>query len=129
MVQVLGKVSASMANGTYPVTVTATGSGQIYTETLSVKVVKYLVVMPGASFVPLSLTVPLGATVTWLRLNGELGTFDDGTHDINFQSPSLPVSPGIPQYDTFSYTFTKAGSYPYVCDYHPGMAGTITVTP
>jgi plastocyanin len=29
---------------------------------------------------------------------------------------------------SWKYTFTKAGTYAYVCTYHPGMKGSITVT-
>ena len=30
--------------------------------------------------------------------------------------------------ETTSFTFTDPGTYEYVCTYHPGMEGTVTVT-
>jgi plastocyanin len=29
--------------------------------------------------------------------------------------------------EKFSYTFTKAGTYPYFCSIHPKMTGTVVV--
>jgi plastocyanin len=43
----------------------------------------------------------------------ENGSFDSKALDTN---------------QTFTYTFAKAGSYPYICAIHPFMKGTITVT-
>ena len=31
--------------------------------------------------------------------------------------------------ETFTFTFTTAGVYPYHCTIHPTMVGTITVNP
>ncbi len=71
------------------------------------------------SFSPPSLTVPVGTTVVWTNRGGSkhtvtaAGTFDSGI-----------LSPGT----TFSFTFTTAGTYGYVCELHGGMSGTIVVT-
>lgn len=68
-------------------------------------------------FTPASLAVDPGTTVTW-RSNGAL------THTVTstvFGAQRL--APG----QSFSYTFAAAGTYPYVCDIHAGMAGTVSV--
>ncbi|MDQ3967520.1 MAG: plastocyanin/azurin family copper-binding protein [Thermoproteota archaeon] len=31
-------------------------------------------------------------------------------------------------WQSFTYTFDKEGEYPYFCDIHPGMVGTVLVT-
>ncbi|RMF78385.1 MAG: LysM peptidoglycan-binding domain-containing protein [Chloroflexi bacterium] len=49
--------------------------------------------------------------------NGEVG------RGVNFNSALL--FPG----QTFSLTFTEPGAYPYVCNIHPAMQGTIVVLP
>ncbi|MFH1329171.1 MAG: plastocyanin/azurin family copper-binding protein [Actinomycetota bacterium] len=79
------------------------------------------VVMESFAFTPAESTVPAGTTVTWINRHGARHDVvaDDGT----FASPLF--GPG----ETFSFTFTAAGEYHYVCSIHPRMAGTITVTP
>lgn len=121
--------AANLAPGSYDVTINATGGGAYYTETAEVQVVKYLVVTIGTSFVPQNLTVPAGSTVTWLRLNGPISQYDDGTHNVDFGSAGIPTSPPLAQFESWTYTFTQPGTYPYVCDYHPWQTGTIIVTP
>ncbi len=41
--------------------------------------------------------------------------------------PSGQVPPGFPPIDTFSVKFTKAGTYNYMCEVHPWMAGQVVV--
>ena len=78
-----------------------------------------MVVMKNFDYSPMSLAVPVGATVMWKNLDGEPHTVVsvDGT----FRSQALD------QNDTFSFTFKKAGTYKYVCSIHPKMMATITV--
>ncbi|HBH41157.1 MAG TPA: hypothetical protein DD732_08410 [Rhizobiales bacterium] len=73
------------------------------------------------TFDPPTLTVPVGTTVTWT--NG-----DDIAHviketDNRFHSGALDTG------DTFSQTFTTAGTIEYFCAIHPRMTGKIVVTP
>ncbi len=70
-------------------------------------------------YAPMMVTVPAGSSVTWKNLDGEPHTVvsTDGV----FRSPALD------QGDTFSFTFTKAGTYKYVCSIHPKMVATVTV--
>jgi plastocyanin len=78
------------------------------------------------AFQPKTLTVPVGATVTWSNAGkaphtatSDTGVFDTGNVDAGATSKSV--------------TFSKPGAYPYYCKYHGGpkgvgMAGMIVVT-
>ena len=69
-------------------------------------------------FTPGSLTVPVGTIVTWQWNSGGTAhnvTFDDGVHSESMAS------------GTFPRTFSVAGTFPYQCTIHPGMAGSVTV--
>jgi plastocyanin len=71
------------------------------------------------SFVPTVVKVAVGATVTWVN-------HDDIPHtavstDKVFKSKVLDTD------DKFSYTFAKAGTYPYFCSLHPKMTGQVVV--
>jgi plastocyanin len=71
------------------------------------------------NFKPGTLTVPVGATVTWTN-------HDDIPHTVvstkkRFASPALDTD------ERFSYHFTAPGSYPYYCSVHPTMTGTVVV--
>jgi plastocyanin len=76
-------------------------------------------------FEPASLTVPVGATVTWTWVSGFHSMTPTGTP--SFTGPGGPVSAP----NTFSYTFTTAGTYQYYCVVHgtptAGMRGSIVV--
>ena len=71
-------------------------------------------------FSPATLTVTNGTTVRWYNgdTNQHTVTGDTGA----FASPVL--DPG----GWFSFTFTRTGTYPYHCEPHPNMTGTVVVT-
>ena len=71
------------------------------------------------SFAPGTLAVPVGTMVTWTNR-------DDIPHTVvstdgAFKSKALDTD------EQFSFTFSKAGSYPYFCSIHPKMTGKVIV--
>ncbi len=80
------------------------------------------VALSGIAFVPAQVTVHVGQSVTWTDE-------DTVTHDVRSTSGEVIRSPLLHRGATFSFTPTRAGTIAYVCTIHPGMAGTIVVTP
>ncbi len=76
--------------------------------------------MAGSRFAPLDITVSVGMSVTWI--NDDSLPHTATATDQSWSSGNL--APG----DRYSRTLTVAGTYPYVCTYHPWMQATITVT-
>ncbi len=77
---------------------------------------------PSYRFDPPVIQVRVGTTVTWHNS-------DNFTHDVHLLGDinwhSEPLHPG----GSATYTFTKPGTYPYVCDFHSqDMKGTVIVT-
>jgi plastocyanin len=70
-------------------------------------------------FGPQTVTVPAGTTVTWTNSDDipHTAVSTDGV----FKSKVMDTD------ERFSYTFTKAGTYPYYCSIHPKMTGTVVV--
>ncbi|HLI66641.1 MAG TPA: cupredoxin domain-containing protein [Caulobacteraceae bacterium] len=72
------------------------------------------------AFSPGVTTVPAGSSVTWTNN-------DDDAHSVvadNKAFRSAPLDTG----DSYSFTFTTPGVYPYHCGLHPQMVGKIVVT-
>lgn len=72
-------------------------------------------------FEPANLTIPVGETVQFINNDEEphTATSTDGT----FNSKALDTN------ETWNYTATKLGTFPYICSIHPFMKGALTVTP
>jgi amicyanin len=73
------------------------------------------------AFAPANLTVKVGDTVTWTNHDEEPHTVV--ANDGSFHSPGLDAN------GTYSFTFTKPGSFDYICSIHPFMHGTVVVNP
>ena len=76
------------------------------------------------AFSPASITIKVGTTVTWTNTTSvpHTVTSDDGsTFDSGINTP-IAASGG-----TFSFTFTKAGTFTYHCQIHPFMKATVIV--
>jgi plastocyanin len=71
------------------------------------------------SFGPATLTVAVGTTVTWTNRDDIPHTIV--SNDKVFKSKVLDTD------EKFSFTFAKAGTYPYFCSIHPKMTGSVVV--
>ena len=79
------------------------------------------VAIENVAFQPANVQVKVGATITWTNK-------DTAPHTVTFQDSSLKSSSILRQGDTYSYTFTKAGTFAYYCDLHRYMTAQVTVT-
>ena len=75
--------------------------------------------MQNMAFNPLSLTVPVGTTITWSNKDGY-------AHTVTSDS-TLFDSGNVNGSGTFTYQFTKAGTFAYHCNIHANMHANIIV--
>jgi len=71
------------------------------------------------SFGPAELTVRVGTTVKWTNR-------DDIPHTV-VSTDKVFKSKVLDTDETFSFTFSVAGTYPYFCSIHPKMTGQVVV--
>lgn len=79
----------------------------------------YNVEIKDFSFSPTTITVPVGAKVTWVNKDEEPHTVVS-TNDA-FKSKALDTD------EQYSFTFAKPGTYKYFCSVHPKMVATVVV--
>lgn len=79
----------------------------------------YNVEIKDFAFSPTTLTVPVGAKITWVNKDEEPHTVVS-TSDA-FKSKALDTD------EQFSFTFAKPGTYKYFCSVHPKMVATVVV--
>ena len=100
----------SSTNGKNPETRASASSKNAKTE----------VVIDDFSFSPQTITVPVGATVTWTNQ-------DNAAHTVTSADNQFKKSPVLKAGERFSSTFATAGTYSYFCSIHHRMTGKIIV--
>ena len=78
------------------------------------------IIIDNFTFMAPNLTIPVGTKVTWIN-------HDDVPHNVvsteqKFKSKALDTD------ESFSFTFTEPGKYPYFCSIHPKMVASVVVT-
>ena len=72
------------------------------------------------SFSPNTLTLSVGATVTWVN-------HDNVPHVVSSAGNQFKKSTVLKTGQSFSHTFVTTGTYSYFCSIHPRMTGKIIV--
>jgi plastocyanin len=70
-------------------------------------------------YLPATLTVPVGTTVTWVNRDDDVHTVVSTTQQFR--------SRGIDNDERYSQTFTAPGTYEYFCTLHPLMTAKVIV--
>jgi plastocyanin len=72
------------------------------------------------SYSPNPIEVEAGQMVTWVNDDSAIHTVTstDGTFDSDI----------LQRGETFNHTFDRQGEYPYYCNLHPAMVGTVSVS-
>jgi plastocyanin len=105
-------IIAAACNGTGPTAYGAPASTATTTATNAATI-------KGFSFQPDVLKVKVGAKVTW--------TNDDAVaHTVTADTNSF-ASGNLQPAGSFSFTFTRPGTYAYHCSIHPSMHGSVVV--
>ena len=110
--------------GNTPTTASTTGTTPTATPSGPTQAVTIDTPSGSFGFEPATITVKVGTTVTWTNMTGapHTVTSDDGkTFDSGINTP-IAANGG-----TFSFTFTKAGTFTYHCQIHPFMKATVIV--
>lgn len=97
---------------------TTNSSGQTTTTRQS----SATVTIQNFAFSPQGLSVPVGTTVTWTNQ-------DNTAHTVTADSSSGPMSSMLQPGESFTFTFSTVGNFPYHCSIHPEMTASVTVTP
>ncbi len=101
--------ASATATGTRQPDTTATPAGESAEVTIE-----------NFAFNPAALTVAVGTTVSWVNQ-------DTAAHRMVATTAGGFNAGTAKQGESVSATFDAAGVFPYICEFHPQMAGTITV--
>ena len=89
-------------------------------DSAPVRATKTEVTIDNFSFSPNTLTLSVGATVTWIN-------HDNVPHVVSSAGNQFKKSTVLKTGQTFSHTFMETGTYSYFCSIHSRMTGKIIV--
>jgi plastocyanin len=81
---------------------------------------KGTVAIKGFAYSPARVTVRRGSKVTWANE-------DAANHTVTFSEEGPADVGNLREGRSATVTFDERGSYAYICEFHPGMAGTVEV--
>ena len=144
IINVIGAANPALFSSIKNATITQTmnmnvTTAEIASNTTSAAASNYTVLIVNYAYSPADLTIPVGATVTWVNQ-------DSVGHTVTEGDPNSPKQASLRVFDSsgeavtgkvaligagesWSYTFTTPGTYEYYCIVHPYMIGHITVGP
>jgi amicyanin len=114
------KSDSAMGGGT---SMSKSSSDKMAASAASNAVATDAVMIKDYMFGPAAIKVKVGTKVTWTNV-------DTVRHNVvpDNETADFKAGPLIERNATYSYTFTKAGTYTYHCNPHPYMKGTVVVT-
>jgi plastocyanin len=119
-----GNPGASGTGGTVTPPSTPSTSSSPTSSQSSAPAAANAVTIQNFAFSPAALTVKVGTMVTWTNADPDAHTVTSK------QGSGGPLnSAALATGATYSYTFTKPGTYAYYCTIHPFMTATVVVTP
>ena len=74
------------------------------------------------TFAPKELNVAVGTTIKWVN-------HDDIPHSVVGKDKAFRSPPALDTDESYSFTFTTAGTFDYSCGLHPQMVGKVVVKP
>jgi predicted lipoprotein with Yx(FWY)xxD motif len=120
MRRTIGLMTSVVALGTLIFGLTAYQGAQAAAPTAAAHATVQVAIQNFA-FSPQKLTVASGTMVTWTNK-------DSAAHTVTSDTSAWADSGSLATNKSFSFTFTKPGTYAYHCAVHPNMTATITVT-
>ncbi len=121
MAVILYKSKASHDNGNVKYTEGLTPKSKSNTEDTRIIEIKDFSFSPSTLSVKGVVIAGVNPKVTWINR-------DSVSHTVTVDSGTGPNSSILKPGDTYTYTFTKVGTFNYHCNIHPSMKGTVTVT-
>ncbi len=95
----------------------------------SVSIEEGLIQMTDRGFSPTQITVPVGTMVVFKNVGTQPHWPASALHPTHLELPGFDALRGIPPDESYTYTFTKVGTWKFHDHLNPSYTGSVTVTP